>query len=60
MCKEPMFDLEFKLLKITVDERNQKMCVDLIAQNGVIGSMMSVSQKIWSKKIFYRYGHILY
>ena len=39
ICKEPMFGFEFELHKITIDEQNKKVYIDLTAQNDNTNSM---------------------
>ena len=38
ICKEPMFGFEFELHKISIDEQNKKVFIDLSAQNDIINS----------------------
>ena len=38
ICKEPMFGFEFELHKITIDDQNKKVYIDLTAQNDIINS----------------------
>ena len=57
ICKEPMFGFEFELHKITIDEQNQKIYIDLTAQNDIINSM---KQKHEDFHLSHEYGGWMY
>ena len=57
ICKEPMFGFEFELHKISVDEQNKKIYIDLTAQNDIINS---VKQKHEEFHLSHEYGGWMY
>ena len=57
ICKEPMFGFEFELHKITIDEQNKKIYIDLSAQNDIINSMNKKQEEF---HLSHEYGGWMY
>ena len=57
ICKEPMFGFEFELHKISIDDINKKVFIDLSAQNDIINSSKQKNEEF---HLSHEYGGWMY
>ena len=57
ICKEPMFGFEFELHKISIDDQNKKILIDLSAQNDIINSSKEKNEEF---HLSHEYGGWMY
>ena len=57
ICKEPMFGFEFELHKISIDDQNKKIYIDLSAQNDIINSSKEKNEEF---HLSHEYGGWMY
>ena len=57
ICKKPMFGFEFELHKISIDDKNKRIYIDLTAQNDIINSSKQIHQEF---HLSHEYGGWMY
>ena len=57
ICKKPMFGFEFELHKISIDDQNKRIYIDLTAQNDIINSAKQIHEEF---HLSHEYGGWMY